>query len=240
MSLEARCLSRVAGAARRRLRDREDVEVKEDLRAGDVAQEAALAARHPDVELVIAGRPHAVRGHEPALRGANVRGLVRWLGVPLLVVGAHPSRGYQRPLVAVDLSENSRRALELTLRLCPPPIGVDVLHMPEPCTVPGLWRAGMKTWEHWLAERQELEAEARQAVSRFLAPYREVGRECEISIRCGEPLEQALLAEADERDSDLLALGMTPSEGEAPPQGLAERIAMRANADVLVAKAHRS
>lgn len=238
-SLEGRCLSRVAGAARRRLREREFVEVKEDLRTGDVVEEALLAALREDTELVIAGRPHVPRGHESAQRGATVRGLVRRLETPLLVVGTHPAHAYHRPLVAVDLSEDSRRALELTLRLCPPPVGVAVLHVPESCRSPELWHAGMTSREHWLAVRHEIEAAARKAVSRFLAPYREVGRECEISIRCGEPLEQALLAETDERGADLLALGMSPSEGEAPPLGLPERMAMGLGCDVLVAKAHR-
>jgi len=238
MSLEGRCLARVAGAARRRLREREPVEVKEELRAGAAVQEVAAAARRLDVELLIAGRPHAVRSHELTQRGIVVRGLVRQVEAPLLVVGAHPARAYQRPLVAVDLSEDSRRALELTLRLCPPPVKVDVLHVPEPCTRPGLWHAGMMSMEHWLVVRHDLEAAARKAVSRFLAPYREAGRECEISIRCSEPLEEALLAEAADQGSDLMALGMAPSEGEAPPLELAERMVMRADCDVLVAKAH--
>jgi nucleotide-binding universal stress UspA family protein len=237
MSLEGRCLNRVAGAARRRLRSREPVEVNEELRAGDVVHEAASAARRLDVELLIAGRPHAVRGHE-LTRGAIVRGLVRQVEAPLLVVGAHPARAYHRPLVAVDLSEDSRRALELTLRLCPPPVKVAVLHVPEPCTRSGLGHAGMTSMEQWLVVRHELEAAARKALSRFLAPYREAGRECEISIRCSEPLEEALLAEAAERGSDLMALGMASADAEAPPRELAERMVMRADCDVLVAKVH--
>jgi nucleotide-binding universal stress UspA family protein len=115
---------------------------------------------------------------------------------------------------------------------------VDVLHVPESCMAQELWHAGMTSREHWLVVRQEIEAAARKAVSRFLAPYREVGRECEISIRCGEPLEQALLAEAADQGSDLLALGMSSSGREAEPLGLPERMAMRVGCDVLVAKAH--
>lgn len=236
--LEGRCLSRVAGAARRRLRAREPVEVKEELRAGEAAEEISAAARQLDVELVVAGRPHAARGPEVSQRGATLRGLVRQLEAPLLVVGAHPARPYQRPLVAVDLSEDSRRALELALRLCPQPVAVDVLHVPEPCTAPGLWHAGMTSREHWLAVRQELEVAARKALSRFLAPYREAGRECEISVRCGEPLAEAMLAEAAERGSDLLAVGMSGAEEGLPEPGLAEQLVMRTDCDLLVAKAH--
>jgi nucleotide-binding universal stress UspA family protein len=240
VSLEERCLGRIAGAARRRLRTREPVEVREEVREGDAVQETAKAAQRLDVELMIAGRPHALRTHELTERGATVRGMVRQVEAPLLVVGGHPQRAYQRPLVAVDLSEDSRRALELALRLCPPPVKVDVLHVPEPCTRPGLWHAGLASVEQWLVVRQEIEAAARKALSRFLAPYREAGRECEITIRCSEPLEEALLAEAAERGSDLMALGM-PSSGEPTlSMGLAEQMVMRADCDVLVAKVHPS
>jgi nucleotide-binding universal stress UspA family protein len=171
-------------------------------------------------------------------RIGTVRGLVRELEEPLLVVGGRPARTYQRPLVAVDLSADSRRALELALRLCPAPVGVDVLHVPPPCLKPGLWHAGMTAREQWLAVRQELEQSAREALSRFLAPYREAGRECAISIRCSEPLEEALLAEVAERGSDLLALGMAASAGAGLEPGLTEQVAMSADCDVLVAKTH--
>jgi nucleotide-binding universal stress UspA family protein len=241
MSLEGRCLARVAGAARRRLRAREPVQVKEELRAGEAAEQAAAVARQLDAELVVAGRPHVLwgnEGHELSRRGATVRALVHRLDAPLLVVGAHPARAYQRPLVAVDLSEDSRRALELALRLCPSPVGVDVLHVPEPCLSPALWHAGMTSREHWLSVRQEVEVEARKAVNRFLAPYREVGRECEVSIRCGEPLDEALLAEAAERGTDLLALGMHGLEEGNARAELVEQMLLRAGCDVLVAKAH--
>lgn len=216
----------------------EPVEVREQLRIGNAAEEVAKAVRLEDVELVIVGRPHGLRGQDLTHRGATVRGLVRGLEAPLLVVGGHPARVYQRPLVAVDLSADSRRALELALRLCPAPVGVDVLHVPEPCLRPGLWHAGMTSREHWLAVRQELEQSARKAMSRFLAPYREAGRECAISIRCGEPLMEALMAEVSERGSDLLALGMGTSEEAGLAPGLAEQVAMSASCDVLVAKTH--
>jgi len=215
------------------------VQVKEELRAGDAAEETAVVARQLDVELVVAGRPHVPRGQESSRRGATVRELVRRLEAPLLVVGAHPARAYLRPLVAVDLSEDSRRALELTLRLCPPPVRVDVLHVPEPCLTRELWHAGMTSREHWLVVRQDVELAARKAVSRFLAPYREAGRDCEISILCGEPLEEALMAESAERGTDLLALGMHGSEEGLSGTGLVELMVMRAASDVLVARSHR-
>ncbi|MBN1209488.1 MAG: universal stress protein [Myxococcaceae bacterium] len=236
--LEERCLERVAGAMRRRLHAQAEVVVKEVLRKGEPVEEASVAALLLDVELVVVGRPHPARGGEVPERGAVVRGLVRRLEAPLLVVGTHPARPYQRPVIAVDLSEDSRRALELALRLCPPPVGVDVVHVPQPCATPGMWQEGVTALAHWVEARHELEQAARKALSRFLAPYREAGRECEVSVRCGQPLEEALLAEAAEHGADLLALGMRESQGAGPAHGLAERMAMTAGCDVLVAKAH--
>jgi nucleotide-binding universal stress UspA family protein len=238
--LEGRCLNRVAGAVRRRLSLRAPghMQVKEELRTGEPVEEVSQVARQLEVELVIAGRPYTARGQEPTVRGSTVRGLVCRLDAPLLVVGAHPARAYQRPMVAVDLSEDSRRALELALRVCPAPVGVDVLHVPEPSRVPGLWQEGMTAHEHWMAVRQDMETAARKALSRFLAPYREAGRECEVLIRCGAPLEEALLEEAVERGTDLLAVGMRAAAEEQPRSALAERLVMKASCDVLVARPH--
>jgi nucleotide-binding universal stress UspA family protein len=236
---EERCLGRVAGAARRRLRTRQPVEVREELRVGGVAEQAMAVSQALGVELVVAGRPHAAQGREVGRRGASVRALVRQLEAPLLVVGAHPVRSYQRPVVAVDLSEDSRRALELVLRLCPAPVPVGVVHVPPPCAGPEPRSSGLDAWEQWLAVRQELEAAARKALSHFLAPYRELGREFTLSLRCGEPLEEALLTETLEQRADLLALGMHEGPvGASAEAGLGERVAMRARCDVLVAKAH--
>jgi nucleotide-binding universal stress UspA family protein len=161
------------------------------------------------------------------------RELVRRVGAPVLVVVPHPVRPYQQPLVAVDFSPDSRRALELTLRLCPAPLRVGVVHVFTP-PEEGLEPGPDGVIERLLRE-SEAERAARAALGHFLAPYREAGREFALYVRGGELLEE-LLDEATYQGVDLLALGMGPaSEVEPPGPALAERV-LGVECDVLVAK----
>lgn len=224
-----RCLRRAVGSARRRLRAREPVGVREEVRVGEPVEEVAAYVQEARPELVVVGRPQLTP--ERTLRAdSTVRALVRRVGAPLLVVVPHPARSYQRPLVAVDFSEDSRRALELTLRLCPAPVRVGVIHA---------YRnekkgTGADAWTARLLREQAEERAARGALGRFLAPYRETGRAFESSVREGEPGE-VLLAEAAEVGADLLALGMR-SGREAALVELVERVLGAVGCDVLVAK----
>lgn len=229
-----RCLRRTVLSARRRLRGRGDVTVREAVCAGETAAEMDAWARHARADLVVVGRPHVTRAR--ALRDdSTVRALVRRVGAPLLVVVPHPVRAYERPLVAVDFSEDSRRALELTLRLCPPPTRVDVLHV-------FTWREaregnGAETQMARVLREQAAERAARGALGHFLAPYREAGREFEVYVREGSS-EETLRSATEALGTDLLALGMGGACGEALPEGpgLAERLLGAVDCDVLVAK----
>jgi nucleotide-binding universal stress UspA family protein len=145
--------------------------------------------------------------------------------------------------VAVDFSEDSRRALELTLRLCPAPTRVDVVHVftfQEAVT-----GNGADTLMARLLREQAAERAARVALGRFLAPYREAGREFELYVREGLPGE-VVRGQVDALGSDLLAVGMAEASpepsGEASGDasgagpGLAERVVGAVDCDVLVAK----
>jgi nucleotide-binding universal stress UspA family protein len=229
-----RCLHRTVTSARRRLKARADVRVHEAVRAGEPVAQTHAYAQEARTELVVVGRPHVTR--ERALReDSTVRALLRRVGAPLLVVVPHPVRAYERPLVAVDFSEDSRRALELTLRLCPAPTRVDVVHVftfQEAVT-----GNGADTLMARLLREQAAERAARVALGRFLAPYREAGREFELYVREGLPGE-TVRNEADALGADLLALGMAEASAEASEggPGLAERVVGAVDCDVLVAK----
>ncbi|MCE9670990.1 universal stress protein [Myxococcus stipitatus] len=221
-----RCLRKAVTAVCRRLRQRPDVTVSEDLCRGDVENVVVAAAREQDVELVVLGRPPA-RGLP---EDSHVLRLVRGLGSSVLVVVPQPVRPYARPLVAVDFSRESRRALELMLRICPG-TPVDVLHVVDTREEEALRRTGAPV-ERWLLARQEREEAARVALGRFLAPYRETGRELEVRLRGGEPAE-GILAEMSERGSDLVVLAQAGRPGLS--EGVA-RVLARAPCDVLVSR----
>lgn len=229
-----RCLVRSAHSARRRLRSRPDVTVREAVRAGEPVAQAHAYAHEVRAEVVVLGRPHVTRAR--TLReDSTVGALVRGVGAPLLVVVPHPARPYERPLVAVDFSEASRRALELTLRVCPPPLRVDVVHVLR------LQEAtegnGADTLMARLLREQATERATRAALGRFLAPYREAGREFEVHLREGVP-GATLRGAVEVLGTDLLAVGMgeAPDEEAGGAPGLAERVLGAVDCDVLVAK----
>ena len=227
-----RCLRKSVSAVCRRLRHRVDVDVQEAMREGDPVEVASDVSRELGAELVVLGRPHVTYPVRELAEDSLVRRMVRTLGASVLVVVPHPVRAYARPLVAVDFSRESRRALELMLRLCPPPVPVDVLHVVDLREEEQALRAVDAPPEQWLLLQQERERAARTALVRFLAPYRETGRELEARVRLGEPGE-SILAEAAERGSDLLALAMSGLEARTP---LTERVLARAGCDVLVTR----
>ncbi|MBZ4417899.1 universal stress protein [Myxococcus sp. RHSTA-1-4] len=227
-----RCLRKAVTSVCRRMRHRVDVDVREELRQGDPVESASEVSDALEAELVVLGRPHVTYPVRELAVDSMVRRMVRRLGASVLVVVPHPVRAYTRPLVAVDFSRASRRALELTLRLCPAPAPVDVLHVVDTRGEEEALRSVGAPPERWLLLRQEREHAAHTALVRFLAPYRETGRELEARVRSGEPAE-GILSEAAERSSDLLALAMSGLEARTP---LTERVLARAGCDVLVAR----
>jgi nucleotide-binding universal stress UspA family protein len=228
----ARCLRKAVSSVCRRLRHRVDVDVREVLREGDPVETAVEVSDALGAELVVLGRPHVTYPVRELAEDSTVRHMVRRLGTSVLVVVPHPARAYARPLVAVDFSRESRRALELALRLCPAPAPVDVVHVVDPRADEEALRSVGAPPERWLLLRQEREHAAHAALVRFLAPYRETGRALEARVRSGEPAE-GILSEAAERGSDLLALAMSGLEARTP---LTERVLARAGCDVLVAR----
>ncbi|MCP3099645.1 universal stress protein [Myxococcus sp. K15C18031901] len=225
-----RCLRKATTAVCRRLRQRPDVTVREDLRRGDVVDVVVAAAREQSMELVVLGRPHVTYPVRELSASSHVRRLVRGLGSSVLVVVPHPVRPYARPLVAVDFSRESRRALELMLRMCPG-TPVDVLHVVDTREEDALRLSGAPV-ERWLLARQGREDAARVALGRFLAPYRETGRVLEARLRGGEPGE-GIVAEMSERGSDLVVLGQASGPGIS---GVVERVLAHASCDVLVSR----
>ncbi len=227
-----RCLRKATSSVCRRLRHRVDVDVHESSRRGEPVEAVSAVSSELGAELVVLGRPHVTYPLKELAEDSLVRRLVRRLGASVLVVVPHPVRPYARPLVAVDYSRESRRALELMLRLCPAPVPVDVLHVVDTREEEESLRQSGAPAEQWLLLRQERERAARVSLGRFLAPYRETGRQLEVRVRSGEPGE-GILAEAAEQGSDLVVLAMSGAGARTP---LTERVLARATCDVLVTR----
>lgn len=227
-----RCLRRAVGAACRRLRHRPDVTVHESLRRGDVGEMVEEAAREQGAELVVLGGASGASARRALGEGSRVRRMVRGLDTSVLAVVPHPSRMYAKPLVAVDFSRESRRALELTLRLCPLTL-VEVVHVVDTREEEAGLRARGAPPEAFLVMRREREDAARAALARFLAPYRETGCELEARLREGEPAE-AVLAQALELGSDLVVV---PGERVSTVEdSWVERVLACSSCDVLVSR----
>ncbi|WP_244237045.1 universal stress protein [Corallococcus llansteffanensis] len=227
-----RCLRRAVTSTCRRLRHRPDVDVREELRTGDAPGVAGALVKEQGAEVLVVGRPPLKYPPEPLPDACMVMRLVREVDTSVLVVVPHPGRVYHRPLVAVSFSRESRRALELTLRLCPPSTPVEVLHVVDTREEEAAFQREDAPLEQWLRLRQEREDAARKALGRFLAPYRETGRELGIRVRTGDP-QEGILAESLERDSDLLTLGMS----SVPPHpALIQGVLGRSGCDVLISR----
>ncbi|RKH22944.1 universal stress protein, partial [Corallococcus praedator] len=227
-----RCLRRSVSSACRRLRQRPDVDVREELRVGDAPHVATELVKDQGAEVLVVGRPRSKYPAVPLADTSMVMRLVREVDASVLVVVAHPGRVYHRPLVAVSFSRESRRALELTMRLCPASMPIEVLHVVDTREEEAALRRQDAPLEQWLRLRQERENTARMALWRFLAPYRETGRELSIRVRTGDP-QEGILAEALERDSDLLTLGMSSAQ---PGSALTEGVLGNARCDVLISR----
>ncbi|NRD61945.1 universal stress protein [Corallococcus exiguus] len=226
------CLRRSVTSAAKRLRQRPDVDVREELRTGDAPHEAAELAKDQGVEVLVVGWPHLPQPAKPLPDDAMVMRLVREVDASVLVVMPHPGRVYHRPLVAVNFSRESRRALELTMRLCPVSTPIEVLHVVDLREEEAALRREDVPLTRQLGLLQEREDAARRALGRFLAPYRETGRALEIRLRFGDPCE-CILAEARDRDSDLLTLGMSSAN---PPTTLTEGVLRHSLCDVLISR----
>ncbi|WP_223639313.1 universal stress protein [Corallococcus sp. EGB] len=227
-----RCLRRSVSSVAKRLRQRPDVDVREELRTGDAPHEAAELAKDQGVEVLVVGRPHPGPPVVPLPEDSMVMRLVREVDASVLVVMPHPGRVYHRPLVAVNFSRESRRALELTMRLCPASTPIEVLHVVDVREEAAALHRRDAPLALELRLRQEREDATRRALGRFLAPYRETGRALEIRLRFGDPRE-CILAEARERDSDLLTLGMSSAN---PPSSLTEFVVRHSPCDVLISR----
>lgn len=182
-------------------------------------------ARHTRAELVVLGRTGASRLRDRLL-GTTAERVVRTGSTSALLVTRPAAGPYRRALVAVDFSESSRLALELTARVCDPSRGeILVVHA-----------ASLEAGKGTVRDRERIFADAHERLAMFLAavPLPIHGRPL---IVFGEP-EHEILEIARKRDVDLIAVG---SAGKGPLRravlgSVAEGVMAEAACDVLVAR----
>ena len=196
------------------------VEVTTALVYGVPFVEIIRRARDEHAELVVLGR-HGHRAFVDALMGSTSERVLRKGDVPTLIVGGTPHGPYRRLLVAVDLSDTSRRALELALRV------IDVSSAEIGVVHDWSMAAGGDP-----AEREG------SALGDFLAQYGEAAMRWDVAVRPGDA-RVVILGEAARRKADLLVLGTHGRSGltHALVGSVAEAVVRAAPCDVLVARA---
>jgi nucleotide-binding universal stress UspA family protein len=177
-------------------------------------------ARDERAELVVLGR-HGHRTFADALIGSTAERVFRQGDAPTLIVGGMPSGPYRRPMVAVDLSDTSRRALELALRV------IDA--QADPLAVVHSWS---------VAGGGDPAERAGSALGDFLAQFGAAAGRWRVTVRPGDA-RAVILGEAARQGTDLLVLG---TRGHSRLVHLlvgsvAEAVVRGATVDVLVARA---
>lgn len=155
-------------------------------------------------ELLVLGR-HGRRRFRDLVLGSTAERVIRGGTRPVLVVGRAPFRVYRRPLAAVDLSDSSRRALELAARLAAPGARtIQVVHGYETPYEGMLKRVA--TAEALSGFARERRALATQALERLLGSVSLGEMTPRIVLRRGDP-RQVILAAGRRHRAELIALG---------------------------------
>jgi nucleotide-binding universal stress UspA family protein len=216
--------------------ERSKFDVVSRLVEGTPFVEIIRSARHGRNELVVVGR-HGQRRFRDLVLGSTAERVIRKGDTSILVVASFPSAPYERPLVAVDLSETSRRAIELAWRIVAPHVKeLEVVHAFEILSESEIRRAGY-------AEKDVTEyhvsawGQARAGVEVFLAEGRGA---TPARIVLGEGDARSVILDVVARHApDLLALGTHGRAGLAHVflGSVAEAAIRSASCDVLVARA---
>ncbi|QRK04756.1 universal stress protein [Archangium violaceum] len=178
-------------------------EVRGLLVRGKPLEAITRAARDFGAELVVIGRPRIPGSLLARLRERMAGGFVESIPTALLVVGPPPVGPYQHPLIAVELTEASRHAVEAALRLCPNASRVAVLHDYDTSYELVLHQAAPSRIPEF---QREARTQACAELHRFLTPYREAGVHFDELIGSGEA-STSTLELAQEEHADLVVVG---------------------------------
>jgi nucleotide-binding universal stress UspA family protein len=178
--------------------------VRMKLARGNVAGEILHHTRSTKADLVVIGRSGG-RRFKRLLLGSTAERVVRECGIPVLVVGRANPRPYRHPLVAVDFSKASKRALSLARALQhPEEHEVEVLHV---YYVPFDHRIEIfLDSRDRSAHREAYRRPARAKLVRLLASTRDDEVQWKAVLRRGDP-RRVILNYVEHHRTDLIAVG---------------------------------
>jgi nucleotide-binding universal stress UspA family protein len=209
---------------------------REEIRRGKPFVEIIRCARELAAELVVIGR-HKSRRVRDLFLGSTAERVIRKGDLPVLLVNREPKGPYSHPLIATDLEETSRRALELALRLIDPRVrAIDVVYAYE---VPfeGALLQGNVAPKQIARRREEFRKSAHAALDEFLARLGETRMRWKKLVREGDP-RRVVCGQVVRRHPDLVALGTHGRTGLAHILigSVAETVVREVPCDVLVAR----
>lgn len=199
---------------------------------GEPAREIARRAHHARAELVVIGRS-GTKSLRDWVLGSTAARLVRSSDVTVLVAGSASEVEYEKPLVALDMSESSRLALELTSRIVSAPgTRIDVLHVITPGSQSSPNDVVSRAESDETAFRPEWVAQCLDSLG--------VAERCNVIMRAGEA-RQLIVDATNERKCDLVSLGTKGRTGLASVTSgsVAESVLGSVACDVLIARSPR-
>ncbi len=191
------------------------VEIFSSVVVGTPFEEIVRRAHEDAAEVVLLGR-HGLRTFADALIGSTAERVLRKGSTPALIIDGRSERPYRRILLAADLSETSRVAAALALR---------VLHAHDP-EVRVIHADDGRAWD------------VTSGMLRFLEPFQGAGVRWDVVDRRGDA-RTVILEDAAAWKPDLLVLG-THGRSKVTQQllgSVADAVIRAAPCDVLVARA---
>lgn len=212
-----------------------NVEITSQILRGQPDVEIIRASRNINADLIVLGR-HGRRPVRDMFIGTTAVRVIRHSDVPVLVVNIEPTHPYGAPVIATALEDSCRRTVDLALRVLgtntKPVTVVHAFNVPfEGFVTPSKAAREKSEWRRFYQET------AVERMTKFLAPYQDLGVRCKTFMRQGDP-RSVVLAAAARSKADLIAVGTHGRSGIAHALigSVAEWVVTAATSDVLVAR----
>jgi universal stress protein E len=185
----------------------EGLAVNRLVRGGEPGPAIVQVAKEQGSRLVVLAAPHADLLVQ-IFRASVLHHVVRHAPCPALVVRRRARHAWRRIMVAVDLSQPSRKALETALRLLPPEamaqVALTVVHA----------RGALSPPAELAEQRARVEDMLAASLGRLVAEGRTAPASAEVLMKQGEPVS-TVVAAAAETGAELVVTGTMGLTGAA-------------------------